>query len=364
MFNKLFDPMQLGARTFENRLVIPAVHTMGHGSVDGFVTDSVVAHYDRLAAARPGLIIVESTAVMPKPKGGSEQRGLYLDAHIEGQARIAAAIHAHGVPCIVQLQTSGLTGKGAIDPPTIADYEGDDFDTYYKGHGMTVDELHNVQERFISAAVRAQKAGYDGVEIHGAHRYLIAQTLSPIVNTRTDEYGGSVENRARFAVEIARGIRAQCGPDFLLAIRLGMTDISAEELAQTIELLRRAGVELFDLSHGLMMTNAPRASYHKPAEYPFSDLVYGASRIRKLTDAPLICVGEITNGETAERILEADIADFTAVARYILVDAAWPDRVRTGQEIFPCFHCKPRCRFLIDGQNCPGRAAKAKKENK
>ncbi len=228
----LFTPYEVGNLHLENRIVLPPMATFGHKpqAGAGFVADSTVAHYSEVAKSRPGLMIVESTAVQPKNPRGTEQLGIWCDAQIEGHRRIAEAIHAENVPCLLQIQTSGVTGKNEPNPMTVSAYDSDMTGRYIKGRAMTVEEIHAVQARFVEAAVRAQQAGYDGVELRCTHGYFLCQTLSPLVNKRTDCYGGSLANRARIITEIAEEIRRRCGKDFFLAIRMGVNDPDPEAL--------------------------------------------------------------------------------------------------------------------------------------
>ena len=339
---------------------MPPMATFGHAvsqpgvSQRGLVTDSVVKHYQEAAQGGPGLIIVESTTVKEK-RGGSEQRGLWSNAHIEGQKRIVDVIHKEGTPCLVQIQTSGVTAKEPLDPRLcISDYDSDMTGVSLKGVEMTVEQIRQFEAMFVEAAIRAQMAGYDGVELHAAHGYFLSQTLSPRVNHRTDAYGGSSQNRARVACEIAQQIVQACGRDFFLAIRMGVNDPDPSETARLITVLKEAGISLFDLSTGFLKMENPNAiPLPVPADYPYSPLVFGAQKVKEQVDARTVCVGEIHTPQRAEAILQAGIADLVAIGRDLLIDPNWPNKARRGVPMVTCMGCKTRCLWFRDTQSCP-----------
>lgn len=350
----LFTPYEVGNLHLENRIVLPPMATFGHKpqAGAGFVADSTVAHYSEAAKSRPGLMIVESTAVQPKNPRGTEQLGIWCEAQIEGHRRIAEAIHAENVPCLLQIQTSGVTGKNEPNPMTVSAYDSDMTGRYIKGRAMTVEEIHAVQARFVEAAVRAQQAGYDGVELHAAHGYFLCQTLSPLVNKRTDCYGGSLANRARIITEIAEEIRRRCGKDFFLAIRMGVNDPDPEAAAETIGVLKESGIQLFDLSRGFLEFDRQAHPLEVPADFPFSRLVYAAKLVKEKTQAPIIFVGGLFTPKMAEDALQAGAGDLAAIGRNFLIEPAWPEKARRGEPIQTCYDCKT-CQWFTDASRCP-----------
>lgn len=350
----LFSPLDIQGLHLENRIVVPPMATFGHRpeAGAGFVADSTVAHYETIAQSRPGLMIVESTAVQPKNPRGTEQLGLWREEQIEGHARIAAAIHGHGVPCLLQIQTSGVTGKNEPSPMTVSAYDSDMTGRAIKGREMTLEEIRAVQQRFVDAALRAQKAGYDGVELHAAHGYFLCQTLSPLVNKRTDEYGGSVEKRARICAEIAEEIKRRCGRSFFLAIRLGVDDPDPETAAKTIGVLKESGVQLFDLSRGFLPADKQASPISVPADFAFSRLVYAARQVKQRVDAPTVFVGGLFTPAQAEGALQAGAGDLAAIGRNYLIEPHWADKARNGTPIQRCLDCRT-CRWFEDGARCP-----------
>lgn len=358
----LFSPIQIGPFQLENRIVVPPMATFGHQSCagSGLVADSMVQHYREIAQSKPGLIIVESTAVQPKNPRGTEQLGIWSDEHIPGHAKIAAAIHEEGVSCLLQIQTSGVTGKNEPNPICVSAYDSDMTGRYIKGREMTVEEIHAVQKNFVSAAVRAQKAGYDGVELHGAHGYFLCQTLSPLVNKRTDCYGGSAENRARICTEIAEEIRRQCGPDFFLAIRMGVNDPDPEAAVAYIEILKQSGIALFDLSRGFLPYELQENPLEVPKEFGHSQLIYAAKQVKEKVDVPIICVGSLFTPEQAEDALEKGAGDLVAIGRNYLIEPQWAQKAREGIAMQRCYDCKRRCRWFDDASQCPAMIQKNK----
>ncbi len=350
--SNLFRSYQLGPFTLKNRIVMPAMVTFGHGTVAGQVTDSLVEHYRQRARSQPGLLIVESTAVRPKNPHGSEQRGLWEDAQIEGQKRIAEAIHKEEVPCLVQIQTSGVVGKNEPHPKTISPYQSDQTGALIQGEEMTLSEIHALQQRFIEAAFRAKQAGYDGVELHAAHSYFLSQCLSPVVNVRTDAYGGNPENRAKLVAEIAEGILQRCGKDFFIAIRMGANDPDADAAAKIIGVLQKAGIGLFDISWGFLPIEKQQIPLVLPKDWKLSPLVYTAKLLKERVEAPLVCVGNICTKEQAEKALEENAADLVAIGRNYLIEPYWAEKARQGAPIQPCYHCK-ECRWFGDWKTCP-----------
>lgn len=350
----LFSPLEIGNLRLQNRIVLPPMATFGHKpqAGTGFVADSTVEHYREVAQSRPGLMIVESTAVQPKNPRGTEQLGIWCDEQIEGHRRIVEAIHAYDVPCLLQIQTSGVTGKNEPNPMTVSAYDSDMTGRYIKGREMTLDEIHAVQERFVSSAERAQKAGYEGVELHAAHGYFLCQTLSPLVNKRTDCYGGSVENRARIITEISEEIVRRCGKDFFLAIRMGVNDPDPDMTVQYIQVLKQSGISLFDLSRGFLEFDRQENPLEVPDDFPYSRLVYGAKLVKEKVDVPIVFVGGLFTPELAEGALQAGAGDLAAIGRNYLIEPKWAEKARKGEPIQRCFDCKV-CQWFGDRSKCP-----------
>jgi 2,4-dienoyl-CoA reductase-like NADH-dependent reductase (Old Yellow Enzyme family) len=318
-------------------------------------SDRNALHYAKRARGGVGLVIVEATCVSPDGKLAPGQLGLWEDRQIEGHQRITDAVHVYDCPVMVQIHHAGLNSKTA-EPVTASDYRQERNGKTVSARGMTKAEVEDCIGRFVSAAKRACLAGYDGVELHGAHSYLISQFLCADVNRRTDEYGGSVENRARIATQIIRAIRRECGEDFVIGIRIGFNEPDPKTSGEIIGLLEAAGLDLCNISTGFSS-----AFSDPPADYPYSKRVYGASLLRPYVHVPTICVGQVRDMKTAEAILDAGIADCVAIGRGLLADEELVYKSKQGSEsgVLTCVEC-PRCFYYTDFENCPGQRAKNK----
>ena len=212
-------PIRIGTKTSKNRITMAPTVKFTAGE-DGVVTDFFVKHYALRAKHGCGLICVEATAVSPEGRLAPSQIGLWNDSQIEGHRKIAEACHLYGTLVIPQLHYGGLGTHpdcGPLTSPTAVKWN--HWGREVMAVELTVPEIRRIEQCFIDAAVRAKKAGYDGVQLHGCHSYLINDFASA-VNQRTDEYGGSTENRARFGCEIISGIREACGDDFIISVRV------------------------------------------------------------------------------------------------------------------------------------------------
>jgi 2,4-dienoyl-CoA reductase-like NADH-dependent reductase (Old Yellow Enzyme family) len=224
----LFSPINIRNKTIKNRIVMPPMVCFGYAGTDGMVTDKNLKHYADRAQGGVGLIIIEATCVSRNGRLSDVQLGLWSDEHIEGFRKIAEVCHQHGVVVMVQIHHAGLAVHKNVtrDKFSASAFKGISNlnAAEITAREMTVDEIYQVQSDFVSAALRAQKAGLDGVELHGAHGFLISQFLSPLVNLRKDGYGGSLIKRTRFVTEIVSQLRQATGPDFIIGCRMGADD--------------------------------------------------------------------------------------------------------------------------------------------
>jgi 2,4-dienoyl-CoA reductase-like NADH-dependent reductase (Old Yellow Enzyme family)/thioredoxin reductase len=335
----LFTPLEVAGLKLPNRLVMPPMGT-GLPDHDGHVTDETIAYYRRRAQGGVGLISVEASLVSPDAYGVGPEIRLHDEAAIPGLTRLAEAIQQEGVPVGVQLWHPGrqtLLGKPIAPSPVPLSPRTP------IPHALTIPEIHKLIEFYALSAAHCQAAGYDFVEVHGAHCYLPCEFLSPLSNHREDEYGGSLENRARFMLDIVRAIRASCGEGFPIFFR-----ISGEEgaeggfgLADTTQVsrwLQDAGVGCISVSGGnwyaLHLTIPPMS-------VPRGALLPSAAAIRATVDVPVIAAGRLDDVELAERALADGSADLIAIGRALLADADWPRKVRENRRetIRPCISC-------------------------
>lgn len=345
-FERLFEPGKIGTMELKNRIVMPPMAT-GFAAEDGSVTERLTAYYEERAKSGPGLIIVEITCIdSPVGRGLDRQINIDDDRFIPGLARLAQAIKQYGARAAIQLHHAGrqtssrVTGFKPVAPSPIPGRDGE------MPKELTIDEIKRLVECFAEGARRAREAGFDGVEIHGAHGYLVSQFLSPLSNKRKDEYGGTVENRARFLVEIIKAIRSKVGRDFPVWCRLSAVEmnieggITLEETKAVARLAQEAGADAIHVSaHSAGITRRP------PMAQPPGALIEYAEGVKKAVSVPVIAVGRITP-ELGEEVLRGGKADFIAMGRQFLADAHVAEKIAEGrlEDITPCL----RCFFCLD----------------
>ncbi|MFO1537667.1 MAG: FAD-dependent oxidoreductase [Actinomycetota bacterium] len=366
-FPRLLSPGAIGTMTLRNRIVMPAMDQNSCDD-DGYLTDRNVAHYEARARGGVGLLILETSAVAyPVGATSRHQPSLSDDACLPGLARLAAAVHAHGARMAVQMchhgKTAGIDvveGREQIIPSVPVPDDERSFDHLTTDELMrlagttggkmperraaTTDELAWVVQCFADAAARVQQAGLDAVEIHAAHGYLISTFLSPKYNRRTDEYGGSTENRARLLCEVVRAIKARCGDGFPVIVRLDASEhseggITPDLAAEHARLAEAAGADAIHVS-----ANSPRAVGTGFTDAPLPRLpgqyVEFARTVKAAVSVPVIAVGRIMP-EQAEAILADGGCDFVAMGRQLLADPDLPERLAAGRPdlVRTCINC-------------------------
>ena len=324
----LFDPITLRDLTLPHRLIVSPM--CQYSSVDGFATDWHLVHLGSRAVGGASLVFTEATAVTAEGRISPQDLGIWDHAHIDGLQRITAFLHSQGSTAGIQLAHAGRKastmapwfGDGAV-PPGQGDWEpvaptSQPFsETYPVPRALTVPEIRDVVNAFEAAALRARDAEFDVVEIHAAHGYLLHQFLSPLVNTRTDEYGGSFDNRARLCLDVADVVRHAWPERLPVFVRISSTDWieGGWDIEQSVELARRLhdrGVDLIDCSSG----GAVKASIPIAPGYqvPF------AERIRRDARIATGAVGLITTARQADDIVANGQADCVLIARQYLRD--------------------------------------------
>lgn len=327
---KLFAPVDIRSVHIRNRLWVSPMCQYSVEEWDGVPTDWHLAHLGSLARGGAGLVMTEATAVNPEGRITNWDTGIWNDAQARAWQRIVEFVHGQGATAAMQLAHAGRkastyrewSGKGTqtiedggwetVAPSAVA------FDGYATPRELTVDEIGGIVADFAAAARRALDAGFDALEIHGAHGYLVHQFLSPLSNLRTDEYGGSLENRARILLEIVRAVRAEAGDAVPLLVRLSATDWvdGGWNLEDTITVAGWAaaeGADWFDLSSGGLVA---RASIPVKPMYQ----VGFATAVRQGTGMPVNAVGLIRTPQEAAQIVGNDEADAVMVAREFLRD--------------------------------------------
>lgn len=345
--SKVFTSKQIGNIEIKNRLILPPLVCFTFADEDGFVSEKNINHYTEIAKNGIGLIVVEATAIDPKGRLSMDQLGIWDDKYIEGLSKIANAIHENGSKAFIQLHHAGLkTTKGATsDIVSSSDYQ----DKKTRARELSIEEIKEIIRAFVRAAERAKLAGFDGVEIHGAHGYLLTQFFSEKVNKRSDKYGGSFANRNRIAEEIYKCVRYKVGDDFVIGIRMGCNENSLEESIKRAKVFEEIGYDYLSISTGF--DNLP-IKEQVPEDFPGNFIVYGGSRIKENVSIPVIGVNMIKKPEDIFRLVTEDYLDFTAIGRGQLADYNFTYHLKNNEPILTCLECKP-CKWFTNGDNCP-----------
>ena len=311
--------------TLKNRIVMPPMAT--EKSDAGAVSQKLIDHY-LLRAENTGLIIIEHEYVSPDGQYSPGQLSIASDDLTDGYKKLADAIHSKNASCICQITHAGLRArfnKVNIAPSAQKIRPDDEIP-----REMTKEDIKRVRDDFINAALRVHKAGFDGVEIHSAHGYLLNQFYSPLTNKREDEYTGStIEGRTRLQCEIVREIKSKVNDDFIVAIRFGACDYrqggsKIEEIPYAVKHFADAGADLIDISGGLCDYINPESK--KPGW--FSEL----SKITKESaDVPVILTGGIREAEDADKLLQEGVCDLIGVGRGMLINPNWSGDALNGR---------------------------------
>lgn len=323
--NMLNTPLAAGIMTFKNRLIYPPI-TIAKASSDGLVTEDSLAYYqEKMRGGSFSLAIVEHCYVLQEGKASNGQVSAAKDTAISGLAKLARIIKGAGTKAVIQINHAGsctsseVTGmelKGAS--PVQNPRQGG------TPREMTKEDLAQVISAFAAAARRGKEAGYDGVEIHSAHSYLLNQFYSPLTNQRRDEYGGTLENRLRLHLEIIQAVRKEVGRDYPLFLRLGACDHlpggnTVKEAVEAAKILEQAGIDILDISGGM-------CGYVNPERDGAGYFGEESKAIRSAVSIPVITTGGITQPEEAEELLKQGAGDLIGVGRTVMKDSGWAGR--------------------------------------
>ncbi len=336
----LFSPLSLRSVTLKNRVVLAPMHQ--YAAREGFATDWHLVNAGRFAVGGCGLVMMESTKVERRGCGTVGDLGLWKDEFVPGLARCVQFIAAHGAVPAIQLGHSGRKARLTrpwegqqpltADHPEMFDWEGWELvapsavphsDRLPTPRAFTRDEIPRVVQHWGEAAARAHRAGFEILEIHGAHGYLVHQFLSPVANRRYDEYGGSDSNRMRFALEVAECVRANWPEEKPLFMRLSCEDDAGWGPEQSVALareLKTKGVDMIDCSSGGILERSPMDSV-RAKKYGYQ--VPYAAKIRAEAGIMTMAVGHIVHADQAEAILRDGSADLIALARELLYNPNW-----------------------------------------
>lgn len=350
MLDTVFSPCKIGKCTIPNRLVVPAMETMSCEH-DGLVTDRFIKYHEEKAKGGWGLIITEDYVVTPESGNSPKLPGLWDDSQIEGNKKLTEIVHQNGSKIFCQIYHSGKQTLPFVPWEAVAPSAIKDTVTMNLPRELTVAEIKKLAEDFGDATRRARDAGFDGVEVHAGHGYLIAQFLSSFINKRTDEYGGCFENRTRFMDEIYNSMRAKAGEDFPICIRIsaneytigGRTEAETYELAQHLDEL---GVDAISVSNGAYAAD-PSLTMIGSMFTKHAINMDAAGEIKKLVSCPVMVANRINDPKMAETLLKMDKADFICIGRGSLADPYLPVKAQEGkfEEINYCIGCLQRCEY-------------------
>ena len=357
----LFTPIRIGGVEVPNRIChVPT--DISSANADGSVNPRVITYHEQVAKGGCGLIIV-GASTPDKTTGRPTVTCIAVDEDplIPGLGELAEAMHRHGARCAVQIQSPGRqaawprknlisASDTVVELPGSAGHEVIYADAISQGksiRAMNVEEIYDLVEKFAEGAWRVQQAGFDCVELHGAHGYLIAQFMSPFVNKRHDRFGGSFLGRMRFVLEIISRIKYKCGPDFPIGVRYSGEEWLPgarvlEESVRIAELLEQSGVAFADISAGIF--EAP-AAVMDPMYYPQGWNTYTAEEIKKHVSIPVITSHTLRDPSYCERILAEGKADMVGLSRQMIADPYWANKAYAGRpdEIRKCISCLVGC---------------------
>jgi dimethylglycine catabolism A len=346
--NILFTPARIGPVEVKNRIVMPPMTTRTADD-EGFVTDDCIAYYLARVHGGTGLITVEMAA--PEKAGRHRRRevGIYDDRFIPGLTRLIDAIHRGGAKASIQLGHAGghtrldICGETPIAPSAIPHpvYE-TTFETIVPQE-MTLARIQETIAAFVAAARRAQAAGFDCVEIHAAHGYLISQFHAPFENRRADEYGGSLENRARFGLDVLCAVKSAL-PDFPVVYRLSVEDffpggLPFSEGRQIAIWAAAAGADALHITAGHYRSRPSAQVVLPPMIYPDATFLDYSAEVKGRVGIPVIAVGRLGDPAMAERAVAQGKTDFIALGRTLIADPQWAEKVRRGEPIRRCLAC-------------------------
>jgi len=321
----LLKPIHVGALTLNNRLVMPPMAT-AKADPDGRVNQSILDYYaEKSQRGYLSLIIIEHSFITLNGKASDLQLSVSDDSMVEGLRKLAEVIHNNGSKAMMQINHAGsnttqeITGTTPLAPSAVSHPRRGSMP-----NELTREEIANIIKAFQDAARRTKEAGFDGVEIHSAHGYLLNQFFSPLTNKRTDDYGGNVFKRIRLHLQVIEAIRASVGEEFPILLRLGASDFreggtTIEDSLVAVQEFEKAGVNILDISGGFSGYIVPGLS----GQGFFAPL---SEAIKKVVSIPVILTGGITEAQAAELLLAEEKADLIGVGRAVLNNSKWAEQ--------------------------------------
>lgn len=358
-YDELFSPLTIKNMTIENRTVMTPMGT-NFGEQNGEMSFLHIDYYEQRAMGGAGLIIVENACVkFPEGSNGTTQLRIDHDNYIPRLYKLCESVHKHDTKIAIQLNHAGASameariGMTPVSASNLPNKKGGAIP-----RKLEKEELEGIADAYASSAKRAQIIGFDAIEIHAGHSYLISQFLSPLTNDRDDEFGGSLENRARFAKMVIEKTRAAVGPMFPIIIRISADELleGGNTLEDTLKLLEffQEEADIIDVSAGL----SDSIQYQIDANYlPDGWRSYMAKAVKEKFNKPVITTGNIRDPQVANEIVEQGISDLIGMGRQFIADPSWPNKAKYGKEdeIRKCVSCNIGCAGHRIGLNRPIR---------
>ena len=367
----LFQPIQIGPMQLKNRIVMPPMSTnFADPEKPGFVSERHRAYYGERAKGGAALIITEGVNVNPTRRARKFGLALYDDSFIPGFKELTAIIKRNGAKCAVQLSQSGRLGPMKVDFDGTPDRSALKAGQYFAAspglhptlgiaaQEFTPRQLEEIAGYFADAAHRAKGAGFDAVELHGAHGYMLGEFLSPYTNKRKDQYGGDIEGRSRFPLQVVSRVKEKLGSNMVLSYRMSAVEfvpggLDLQDSKIFARKLEEAGVQIIHVSAGLNETLASMNRVIPPMSFPRGRLIQYAEQIKKTVRIPVIAVQRINTPELADEVIREGKADLVATGRALIADPFWPLKAKEGRidEIRRCIACNQGCMEKIAMEN-------------
>jgi 2,4-dienoyl-CoA reductase (NADPH2) len=355
MYSHLFSPIKVGGLELKNRVTMAPLY-LGYAGEGGTVSGPLLDHYRLMGQSGAALIVVEN-ATVDHPTGSGSNRTIRADTddNLDGLKRLAASAKEGGALACLQLNHAGRFAGATAEPVAPSAIE-----TFGRTpRALSPTEIKGIVRKFVEAAVRAKKAGFDMVELHGGTGYLLAQFVSPRTNKRDDEYGGPLENRQRLPLEVLAAVRKAVGDTPVgyrfLADEWLPDGLQLDESTRFARTLADAGIAYISVMGGTYESFFLPDIVEKSTRDGY--MVDLAAAVKKRVGAPVITAGRITTGELAERVLSEGSADLIGLARVLWTDPDWPKKVKTGKEdeIIRCDGCNACMQFVMRGKPaiCP-----------
>lgn len=341
--DNLFEPCKIGNLELKNRVVMSPM-LLPLATDDGMVTPEITEHYVRRAQGGVGFIIVGGAYVMEAAKMMPRGHGISDDSHISGMRSLVDAVHSNGAKIALQLAGMGIKGDSSVTGKDAGDiHMGSKPVEHY-----SLEEIRRIVDAFGAAALRAKDAGFDAIEVHCSSVFLLHQFISPYSNRRTDEYGGSYENRIRLPLEVMAAIRKKVGPEYIVGCRIPHDEIvegglSLPDTREVAKDLVKGGSDFIRVVVGVTPPRGKSDSQRTSRPDPEGELLPLSTNMKRAVNVPVIATGGITSHEAANQVLQEGKADLVAFGTALLMDSEWLNHSPGYIQIFPGFGYCPAC---------------------